>query len=158
MAGPSVEVGCAVCVAQIAVLCVWHEPVFVVAEELLEGCRTHGALALLLIHEVHVLLLGAYHTFVVYSRECVEFLSKRFKLCLLLCVCQRRQLSEVGIYRIERKDADARIWIGVGPSARGGSIVDGQKLQHSLTGVCHEVDHCSKVAEVAYAEAAFGAQ
>ena len=107
---------------------------------------------------MQVLLFGAYHTLVVYSRECVEFLSKRFKLSLLLCVCQRRQLSEIDIYRIERKDADARIWIGVGPSARRGSIVDGQQLQHSLAGVCHEVGHCGKVAEVAYAETAFGAQ
>ena len=158
MAGPCVEVGCAVCVAQIAVLCVWHEPVFVVAEELLEGCRTHGAFALLLKHEVHVLLLGAYHALVVYGRECVELLAQRFKLCLLLGICQRRQLAQVDVYRIERKDADARIWIGVGPSARRGSIVDGQQLQHSLTSVCHEVGHCGKVTEVAYAEAAFGAQ
>ena len=68
MAGPRVEVSSAVCVAQIAVLCVWHEPALVVAEELLEGSRTHGALALLLKHKVHILLLGTYHTLVVDSR------------------------------------------------------------------------------------------
>ena len=125
MAGPLVEVGSAVSVAQIAVLCVWHEPVFVVAEELLVGSRTHGTLALLLKHEVHVLLLGTYHALVVDSRECVEFLTQRFKLCQLLFVCQRRQLAQVDIYRVECKDAYARIWIGVGPSARSGSVVDG---------------------------------
>ena len=36
MTGPGIEVGCAISVAQIAVLCVWHEPALVVAEELLE--------------------------------------------------------------------------------------------------------------------------
>ena len=69
-----------------------------------------------------------YNTLVVDSREGVEFLAKSLKLGQLLCVGQWRQLTEVDIYRMECKYAYARIWIGVGPMARRGCIVDGQQL------------------------------
>ena len=49
------------------------------------------------------------------------------------------------------EDADTAIRIGVGPCVGDGGVVDRQELQHTLSGLCHKVDHHLKVAEVAYA-------
>ena len=56
------------------------------------------------------------------------------------------------------ENANAAIWIRVGPGVCCGAIVDGQHLQHALVGMRHEVDHGLEVAKVAHTEAAFGAQ
>ena len=56
------------------------------------------------------------------------------------------------------KNANATIWIRVGPGVRCGAIVDGQHLQHALIGMHHKIYHGFKVAKIAHAKAAFGAQ
>ena len=56
------------------------------------------------------------------------------------------------------KDADAAIRIGIGPGMGGRGVVDGQHLQHMLTGEGDVVDEALEVAEVAYAKRVFAAQ
>ena len=48
------------------------------------------------------------------------------------------------------EDADTAIRIGVGPCVGDGGVVDGQELQHTLSGLCHKVNHHPQVAKVAY--------
>ena len=79
------------------------------------------------------------------------------KLRLLCLVVEFGQLAQVAIERMQRKHADAAIWVRVGVSVGGCGIVDGQQLKNMLSGGFHKVDHCLEVAKVAHAKAAFAA-
>ena len=71
---------------------------------------------------------------------------------------QGRQLAQVGILRMQGKDADAAIGIAVGPGVGHGGVVDGQYLEHALARRGHQVGHGHEVAEVAHSETAIGTQ
>ena len=68
------------------------------------GCE--NLLAFQLKNEMQVFVLGIVHAFVIYLRKGIEFLSQSLKLGSLLCVLQRRELTEVGILRMKGEDAD----------------------------------------------------
>jgi len=87
--------------------------------------------------------------------EGVQFLTECLVPFACLVIFQRRKGIQVGILRMQRKDADAAIGIGVGPSVGGSRVIDGQYLQHPLAGLGHEVYHLFQVSEVAHAETVF---
>ena len=151
---PLGEVGSLVGVSQVAVLCVGHEPALLLPEPLLVLPRGKGGRALLLKEQVQILLLRLYHAPVVYALELVELPAQGFKLRGFLLVFQRRQLPKVGILRMEGKDGDAGVGIGVAPRVACRGVVDGQHLQYALVGVFHPIDHALEVAEIAHAKTA----
>ena len=73
---PLGEVGCAVLIAQIAVLCVRHEPVLLFVKPLLERLAAQGGAAFLLKEQLEVFLLGVYHAFVVDALQLVELFAQ----------------------------------------------------------------------------------
>ena len=158
VAGPCLEVGGAVGVAQIAVLCVRHEPVFVVGEEVFECRRLHGAVGTLAEYRVQILVLGAVHTLVVNLWQCVQFLAQVFHAAAFRLVVDWRELPQVGILRVKGEDAYAGIGVTVGPCVCGRGVVYGQYLQDPLPGFGYPVHHALQIAEVSHAETALGAQ
>ncbi len=65
---------------------------------------------------------------------------------------------QIGIHRMDSKDADAAIWIAVRPGMGDGGIIDWQKLKNLLTGRCHEVNHRLEIAEIAHTGTLLAAQ
>ena len=155
---PCREVYVAEGVAQMTVLSVRHEPVFIVLEKLLEVESLHHLLSLLLEDDAQIVRLGIVHTFIVYLLKLVKLLAQSLKLGSFLLVGNLRQLTQVGILRVQGEDADAGVRVGVSPSVGRCGVVDRQHLQHLLLGFSHPVNHHLQVAEISHAEASFGAQ
>ena len=59
---------------------------------------------------------------------------------------------------MQGKDADATVWITIRPCMGNGGIIDRQELEHTLTGLNHEVYHRLEVAKVAYTSTLLAAQ
>ena len=156
--GPLRERGGAVHIAVVTEGGVRHEPVLVLLEEGLKGLGLHHLTALLGEELAQIGELGIVHALVVDLWQGVELFLQGFVVGLALLVLQRRQLSEVGVLRMQRVDADRVVRIAVLPGVGHVRIVDGQHLQHALAGLGTPVDHLLQIAEVAHSEAAFTAQ
>ena len=102
--------------------------------------------------------LGLHHALIVYLLKPVELLLQTGIVVAAAGRGKRRQLAQVGILGVKGKDADAAVGIAVGPGVGHGGVVDGQHLQHPLSGGSHKVDHRREVAEVAHTEAALGTE
>lgn len=46
------------------------------------------------------------------------------------------------------EDADAAVWITVGPCMSDGGIIDRKELEHLLTGRSHKINHSLQVTEI----------
>ena len=156
--GPLCKVGRAVEVAKVAILGVGHKPITFFFKELLKVLTLHHFLALLLEQLFKISCFGVVHAFVINLRQRVKLLPQGLESHAFVFFLQQRQCIEVYILRMKGENADATVWIRVGPGVRCGAVVDGQHLQHALVGMRHEVYHGFKVAKVAHAKAAFGAQ
>ena len=152
MAFPFAEIGRSVGVAQVAVACVWYEPFFVLLKEFAVFVRCHHGRALLLEDDAQVADLSVVHAFVVYLRQCVQFLAQFLHLLSQSLVFDLRQCREVGILRMQGEDADAGVRIGVGPCVCGRRVIDRQNLEYALAHASHPVYHLLQVAEVAHSE------
>ena len=75
MVGPLGVVGRSVLVAQVAILSVGHQPLFVLLEELLVFGRCHHLLALLCEEQFQIGCLGFVNAFVVNLLQRIQFLS-----------------------------------------------------------------------------------
>ena len=71
---------------------------------------------------------------------------------------QRSHLFQIRIHGMESINGNTAVWIRIRPCMRHGSIVDRQYLYGFLMGKYCPVYHLPEIAEVAYAEALFGAQ
>ena len=111
MAFPLQEVCRAVGVAQEAVLCVGHEPLFGLLEELLELLGGECVLAFLLVDGAQIAHLGIVDALVVDLRQRVELLTQLFHLVGQGLVSYLGQLVEVGILRMQREDGYAAVGI-----------------------------------------------
>ena len=150
---PCGEVGRTVCVTQIAVLCIRNQPLLCLLEECLELLGCHHCRSFLFEDSTQVTVFSIVDTLIVNLWQCVQLFLQRFHLFPQLDTLELRQLVEVGILRMECKDADTAIRIAVCPRMGNRCIVDGQDLQQTLMGCCHPVDHLFQVSEVADTEA-----
>ena len=127
-------------------------------KELLESRRTHHAFAFLTEDGTQVFVLEVVHALIVDDRQRIELPSTLLECLFGLFVLEAGQLSQVGILRMEGKDADAAVGIGVGPCVCQGGVVDGKHLQHALSGAGRPLDHAFEVTEVAHTAASFRAE
>ena len=95
---------------------------------------------------------------IVDGRECIEFAKFTVECGLLARVGQGRQGAQVHIHRVEGIDRNGVIRVGIGVFARECGVVNGENLQHSLTGGRCPVDHAPQIAEIADSLTAFTAQ
>ena len=153
MVGPLPEVGRTVSVAQRGVSGIGHKPGISLIEELFEITGTQYPLSLLLKEQAQVIHLGSHDLLIVYLRQCVEPLSYSLIVFALRGILEGWQLREVHILRMESEDGYATIRIGVVPVVMKRGVVDGQNLQHALSGTGHEVNHLLQVAKVAHPKA-----
>ena len=158
MVRPLREVGSTIGITQVAILCIRNEPLLGFLEECLELSRSQHILPFLVEDDVQILRLGIVDTLVVDLRQSVEFLTESLKLLALSLIGNRRQLSQVGVLRVESEDRDTAVRIAVGPCMCNRRVVDRQNLQHALMSLCDEVDHLLQIAEVAHAEAVLAPQ
>ena len=152
MIGPLAERRRAIDVPIVAEGCIGHQPVLVLSKECLKLVTAHQRSALLLIEQSQILHLGLVHALVIYLWQRVQFLAQCLKLGKTALVGQLGHIVQIHILRMQGVDADAVIWIRVGPRVTYVGVVDWQHLQHALTGLCHPVHHLLQVAEVAYSE------
>ncbi len=156
--GPEGEVCRTVLLAQGGVACVWYEPRLCLFEEPLVCGGAHRLGTFLCVEFAQVCVLEVVDALVVYLRQGVELGGCLLKVLLLCRVGEGGQCAQVGVLRMQRKDADAAVRVGVGPGMRDGGVVDGEQLQHVLSRLRHEVYHGMQVAEVAHALASGSAQ
>ena len=152
------EVGGAEGVAQVAVLSIRHKPRTVLADEGAVVGVLLNLVVLLVVDLMQVGYLSVVDPFIINLHQRVQILLQVSIVLAALGILQLRQRLEVGILRVEGKDADAGVGIGVGPGVSRSGVVDRQHLQHALACLCNEVDHLAEVAEVTHAEAVLRAQ
>ena len=125
MTMPTAEVGGARGVAEPAILGVGHQPLGSLVKKGAEGVGGHHLCTLLVVEFMEIGFLGLHHALIVYLIESVELLAYALIVVAAAGRGKRRQLAQVGILRMQGKDADAAVGIAVGPGVGHGSIVDG---------------------------------
>ena len=88
----------------------------------------------------------------------VEFTKLAFESGLFLRIRQRRQGAQINIHRVEGVDRNGVVGVGIGVLTRERGVVDGEYLQHALSGDGHPVDHRFEIAKVAHTLAALTTQ
>ena len=129
-------------------MCVRNQPQFSILEEsLVFGCLHH--LFTFLIEDLaQVIYLEIIYFLVIYLIQCVQLSTCLLSLSTSLGILQLRESMEVGILRMNSEDADAAVWITVGPCMGDGGIIDRKELEHLLTGRSHKINHGLQVTEV----------
>ena len=145
---PLREISRAILVAQVRILSVRHKPLFCLLKERLELGTRHHLFTFLMEDLVQIVDFEIVYLLIINLRKSIQLLSRLLSLGTLLGILQLRQRMEVGILRMDGEDADAAIWIRIGPSMGDGGVVDRQKLQNLLSSLCHQVDHTLEVTEV----------
>ena len=145
---PLREISRAILVAQVRILSVRHKPLFCLLEERLELGTLHHLFTFLMEDLVQIVDFEIVYLLIINLRKSIQLLSRLLSLGTLLGILQLRQRMEVGILRMDGEDADAAIWIRIGPSMGDGGVVDRQELQNLLSSLCHQVDHTLEVTEV----------
>ena len=147
---PLVEVGSTILIAIDTELSIRNQPLSVVIVELLVGFGSLHMLPLLFEQLLQVVHLGLEHTLVVNLWQSVQFLAQRLKCSSLSLILNLRQLTEVGVLRMQGIDTDRVIRIAVLPSTRHIGVVNRQYLQDALVGLVHPVNHLLQVAKVTH--------
>ena len=153
---PASKVGSMVSITQQAIQGIGHQPLAVLGKEGAVVLTVHHAPTFLYVYLAQILFLSLHHSLIVYLLQSIELLLLVGVVISPIGICQRRQLAQVGILRMQSKHAYTTIGVAICPCMVNGSIVDGQHLQHALSGRCHKVYHSNQVTKVAYAEASFG--
>ena len=137
---------------------VWHKPLLIGGEESLELGALQYPRTFLCEYLMQIFSLGVVHALIVNLWQGIQLTAQSLVVVSALLIGKLRQLTQVGVLRMQCVDAYAVIRIGVGPCVGDVGVVYGQKLQHALTGLHHPVNHKSQVAEVTHAKRAFTAQ
>ena len=111
MVGPLGVVGRSIQVAQVAILGVRHQPLFVLLEEFLVFGRGHDLLPLLGEEQFQISRLGFVHAFIVNLCQGIQFLSQLFETFPFLGVSKGGKVLQTDILGMEGKDADSGIGI-----------------------------------------------
>ena len=154
---PTVKVGCAEHVAEVAERRIGTQPVIVFIKECLE-CRRSKCLGTLLgIDEAQIVPLGLCDALVVNLRQSVQLLLQGVELLHLLLVAQFAHGIEIDVGRMQGKGGVGIVRVGVCPCTRHGGVVDGQELNDAHAGALCPIDHDGDVSELADAEALLAA-
>ena len=98
------------------------------------------------------------HPLVVDLRQSVQFLTQGLESLTFGLILESRQLTEVGILRMEGVDADAVVGIAVLPGMCHIGIGDRQHLQDALFGLRTPVDHHFQITKVTHAKTTLAAE
>ena len=158
MVRPFREVGTSIGITQMTVLCIRYKPRLTCLEEILVPLRCHHCLALLLKENAKIGSLCIVHTLIVNLRQGIQFLTQCFILSFQTTIFYLRKCCQIYILRMECKNGDTTVWIGVGPGVGDGGVIDGKHLQQTLTCLCRPVNHLLQITEVAYSKAIFRTQ
>ena len=105
-----------------------------------------------------VIALKFVDTSIINCGQGVEFTKLAFKSGLFLLIGQRRQGAQVNIHRVEGVDRNGVVGVGIRVLTRERGVMNGEYLQHALSGGGHPVDHRFEIAKVAHALAALTTQ
>ena len=113
-------------------MCVRNQPQFSILEEsLVFGCL-HYLFTFLIEDLAQVIYLEIIYFLVIYLIQCVQLSTCLLSLSTSLGILQLRESMEVDILRMNSEDADAAVWITVGPCMGDGGIIDRKEMEHLL--------------------------